>query len=470
MPWIDTCCMYSSVRSNHCDFLFSFIHWLLVPPKEEQQRLQAKAAATRRIIQHEYLHLLQAKGFKFGHNEKEPYGVKKEVLKVVNSRGYGPTRTNISRQTVYNWCKRVKDNGYMTTSCVQNYTQSSQNGRKFFHAEQKRIRDFIREEKLKCTDIACVYSDKEKKLISVSTESARIYMKMPLGDEPSHVAAKPKGYRVGGKTAHHNKCRYIEACFWKGQPQDVIDGMWFADESKMRFREHHNKQIDIEWCFRGDASETNWYEQPRHSTQVNLFLVQSRNGVMLFDIYDYNMTKQKYKETLPMIRDAIDENGEELSYYMHDNAWKGARPVTALDEYIGVGKWTQYMGEPCKRAHESMLTPTGRPAKVPKKRCGCEFPAGPIHAAYNPKLNLVEETFAEIDRQLLRNKRSDAVKGISWLVLKTKRKAFWKRQLRKAIKQVSKDKEFFQNQYDGYHTRCTAFIKSRGKRLKTSKW
>ncbi len=438
--------------------------------RDQGQRLQARAAATRRIIQHEYLHILKTKGFKFEPNEREPYGVKQEVLKAVNGQSYGPTRYKATRQTIFNWCKRVRENGYKMTSCEQDYSKSSQNSRKFYPAEQKRIRDFINEEKLKCTDIASVFSDKNQKLISVSAGSAQRYMKMPLGDEPSHVAAKPKGHKVGGRTAHHNKCRYIEAGFWKSQSQEVINGMWFADESKMRFREHRNKQIDIEWCFRGDASETNWYEKPRHSTQVNLFLVQSRNGVMLFDIYDYNMTKQKYKETLPLIRDAIDENGDQMSYYMHDNAWKGARPVSALDEYIGEGKWTQYMGEPCKRNHESMLTPTGRRAKVPKKRCPCAFPQGPIHAAYNPKLNLVEETFAEIDRQLLKNKRSDAVKGISWLVQKTKRKAFWKRQLRKAIKQVNKDKDFFRNQYDGYHKRCKAFIKTRGKRLKTSKW
>ena len=47
-----------------------------------------------------------------------------------------------------------------------------------------------------------------------------------------------------------------------------INGMVFADESKMRFRDHPNKQIDIEWCFRGDASEANWHEAPRHCTQI----------------------------------------------------------------------------------------------------------------------------------------------------------------------------------------------------------
>ena len=85
-------------------------------------------------------------------------------------------------------------------------------------------------------------------------------------------------------------------------------------------------------------------------------------------------------------------------------------------------------------------------------------------------MNLVEETFARLDRQLLENKRADALKGISWIVERTERKKFWKKQLRKAIRQVNKDKQYFLNQYATYKDRCKAFIKSRGKRLKTSKW
>ena len=77
------------------------------------------------------------------------------------------------------------------------------------------------------------------------------------------VAAKPKGHRVGGNSAHHNKCRLLEAKFWKSQPQEVINGIWFADESKMSLREHKNKMIDIEWVPRGTAGESNWYETPR---------------------------------------------------------------------------------------------------------------------------------------------------------------------------------------------------------------
>ena len=98
------------------------------------------------------------------------------------------------------------------------------------------------------------------------------------------------------------------------------------------------------------------------------------------------------------------------------------------------------------------------------------LPDGPIHAAYNPKLNLTENVFAELDRQLLKNKRADVLKGKIWLIQRTKRKTFWKRQVRRAIRQVNKNKEFFTNQYASFKSRCQAFIASRGKRLKTSKW
>jgi hypothetical protein len=299
-------------------------------------------------------------------------------MKAVNEQGYGPTRMKTNAQQVSDWVRRVRENKYEVTSCEQDYSKSSQNRRKFFEAEQKRIRDFIREEKLKCTEIASVYSDKEGNQINVSASTARRFMKMPLGDEPSHVAARPKGMKVGGRSAHHNKCRLIEARFWKSQTQETIKGMWFGDETKMRFREHKNKQIDIEWCYRGEASHTNWFEAPRHSTQVNLFLVQSIDGIMLYEIYDHNMTQEHYARKLPQIRDQIDASESEFTYFMHDNAWRGARPQAALNEYIGEGRWTRYMGEPCKVDSKTMRTPvTDRPCKVPRKRCNCEFPDGP---------------------------------------------------------------------------------------------
>ena len=440
-------------------------------PKSLHFQKTTKMVMTRRTIQHEFLRLLNEEWFDFRRDNNEPYGIQSRVMNAVNQQYYGPTRMKTNPQTVSDWIRRVRENDYKVTSCEQDYSQSSQNRRQFYEAEQKRMRDFIREEKLKCTEIASVYSDKKKKQIPVSKSTARRYMKIQLDGEPSHVAAKPKGHKIGGMTAHHRKCRLVEARFWNNQPQRKINGMVFADESKMRFREGRNKQIDIEWCFRGDASETNWYENPRHTTQVNLFLVQSIDGIMLWDLYDYNMTKETYEQMLPQIREQINASQRQFSYYMHDNAWRGARPTAALNQHIGRGKWTKYMGPPCKRDHETMRTPvTDKPCQVPKKRCGCDFPDGPVHAAYNPKLNLVEQTFAEIDRILLKMKREDAVKGISWLVQRTKRKTFWKRQLRKAIRRVNKDKKFFKRQYAGFKERCQKFIKSRGKRLKTTKW
>ena len=308
-------------------------------------------------------------------------------MRSVNEQFYGPTRMKTNPQQVSNWVSRVRDNEYEVTTCEQDYKKSRENSRIFFKPEQKRIRDFIREGKLKCTDIASVWKDKRGdkggKQVQVSASSARRFMKAPLGDEPSHVAAKPKGMRVGGQTAHHNKARLVEARYWKNQPQEVIEGIVFGDESKMRMKEGRNKQIDIEWCFRGDASETNWYEDPRHTTQINLFLVQSIDGILFYELYDRNMKKAHYVEKLPQIKEAIDDSGLDFKVFMHDNAWRGAQPTGVLDEIFGADGYTKYMGTPCKRDHESMRTPVSdRPCKVPKKRCGCAFPTGPIHASY----------------------------------------------------------------------------------------
>ena len=85
-------------------------------------------------------------------------------------------------------------------------------------------------------------------------------------------------------------------------------------------------------------------------------------------------------------------------------------------------------------------------------------------------MNMVENTFSRIDAELLAMKRADAVKGKSWIQPRTKRKAFWKRKPRMAIRRVNKDKEYFKAQYASYKERCDDFIRSRGKRLKKSKW
>ena len=157
---------------------------------------------------------------------------------------------------------------------------------------------------------------------------------------------------------------------------------------------------------------------------------------------------------------------------MHDNAWKGSQPKAQLNQHIGRGKWTQYMGAPCWKPHKTMRTPiTKRPVRVPRLQCNCKFPNGPIHAAYNPKLNLVEETFAKIDRQMLKNQREDSKNNKPWPQKGAGKETFWKKQLTKAIHQVNKDKQYFKNQYRTYKEgRCEKFIKSRGKRLKTSKY
>ncbi len=39
-----------------------------------------------------------------------------------------------------------------------------------------------------------------------------------------------------------------------------------------------------------------------------------------------------------------------------------------------------------------------------------------------------------------------------------------------AIRRLNKNKEYFKNQYATYKERCNDFIKTRGKRLRKSKW
>ena len=236
---------------------------------------------------------------------------------------------------------RVRRNNYRVTAIKQDYSKSSQNRRKVFKDEQRLIRQQVRENDLKCGELKVIHSTTKNKRITLSQSTVRRYLKQPFEDEPSMVAAKPKGFKVGGNTAHHNKCRRLEAEFWNKCTQKDINGIWFADESKITFRAHPNKQINIKWVLRGEASAANWYEEPRHPGQINLFLCQSINGIELFDIYKQNMKLEKFKELIPQISAQVNESEAPFTYFMHDNVWRNAQPRALLNEHFGEGKWTQ---------------------------------------------------------------------------------------------------------------------------------
>ena len=76
----------------------------------------------------------------------------------------------------------------------------------------------------------------------------------------------------------------------------------------------------------------------------------------------------------------------------------------------------------------------------------------------------------ELGRIMTANKIKDAKNNKRWIIKGSGKKKFWTRQLKKAIRELNKNKQFFINQYTNYKDRCNAFIRSRGKRLKTSKW
>ena len=137
------------------------------------------------------------------------------------------------------------------------------------------------------------------------------------------VPAKPKGMRIGGWSSHHRRARLKEAEFWNNLTDEELNAIWFADESKMTFREHKNRSIDIKWVYRGQAGEENWYDKPRWPGQINLFLVQSIHGIEYSDIYTKNMGLAKYKGYLPEIGTIIKDSNHDFTFYLHDNCLTG---------------------------------------------------------------------------------------------------------------------------------------------------
>ena len=441
--------------------------------KVQRLKSEGRRVATRRAIQDTFLMRLNQKNFSFRQGEPEPWGVQSEVLEVVNKMRYGDSLLVASRETVSRWCAKVRENDYKPSDLLSDYTGSAQNASKWSEAEQKQLRKKVLDEKLKSNEVDTLYSVKKNAQTSISESTVRRFLKRKYEDEPSMVAAVPKPMKIGGVTPHHNRCRLVEAEYWLSKPQSLIEKIWFADEKKVTFREHPNRSIDITWAMRGTAGRTGFYDCPRWPGQTNLYLLQSVAGIEHVHIYDKNMTKADYIELLQEVGPKMRAAGIDgrFSIYLHDNLWRNGEPIEELDIYIGRGRYTRYMGAPCTTPHDWKKTPIRKiPTRVANERCDCEFPLGPIHASFNPKLNLVEETFARIDRQMLLNKRADALEGNIWPMKGSGKKSFWTLQLVQAIEEVNRDTAWFRNQYRGFKERCRKQVISRGKRLLTQKY
>ena len=141
----------------------------------------SREEATRFFIQSEFMKLLHDMNFSFEADVKVPRGVQTQVLKNINGRMYDGEPLKTVKSVVSDWCTKVKQNGWRVVAVQTDYTKSSQNRRKFYHNEQKAIRDKCLNDGLKANKIGKVYSEKEQKYIDVSASSARRALKRKLG-------------------------------------------------------------------------------------------------------------------------------------------------------------------------------------------------------------------------------------------------------------------------------------------------
>ena len=363
-------------------------------------------------------------------------------------------------------------NGWGLVAPQMDRSKARYNRQIFDDEEQVSIKLLVKQNKLKVGQLGTQFSKKKGKNMTISSTTGRRILKRAHTGTPSMWPAVPKKMKVGGRTDHHRRCRLEQAIWIIRMGQDYVNGMLMADESKMTFRINKNRQIDIEWVFRGQAEESNWYDTPRHPGQINLFLCISRNGIELHELYMKNMNKAKYKDLMISVGQISKEADIDFSCYLHDNLWRGNQPVKELDAAFGRDKWTKYMGAPCKTQHDYLTYKNGKPKLVDKDDCTCTFPTGPVHAAYNPKMNLTEKVFAKLDEQIKKNFASDQeqVPPIVWPVKGTGKMTFWMKQLERAIAQVGQNKEYFAALYDGYLRTAQLYIASRGERLRTSKY
>ena len=393
--------------------------------KRIQFRTAARLEQTRTAIQYEFIRLLEEADFDFSiedEDEKrrsEPFGIQKKVMEAVNKKRFSRGTLHCNAQMVSQWSARCRRNQYMITEVRRDYSKSSQNRRKFHNDSIHRIRERVQQEELKCNEIQAVWSDEANQgaggRITISQSSVRRCITKPFMNQPRLIAAVPKPLKVEGFTAHHNKARYVQAQYWNKCTQQQIEGIWFGDETKISFCQTPNKAINIKWVPRGSATKENWYSRPRHPGQVNVFIVMSIEGIELYDMYDRNMTLSHYKGLLPQIKKEVTKSDAPFFCFLHDNHWSSAQPKKELTECFGSEGFTKYMGAPCWKPSKTEFTPVRKlPARQYKLRCSCKFPTGPIHASYNPKMNCVEELFAELDQIMLKNSRDDAKQNQPW--------------------------------------------------------
>lgn len=179
----------------------------MLPKKIERFRSRGLRVAIRRAIQDEYLMRLAQASFSFEIGAKEPWGIQSAVLKAVNGMQYGDMTMQTTKETVSQWCAKVRNNRFQPTPLLSNYNSSSQNARKLTDEEQRKLRKKVRDEKLKCDEVVSIYSERKQKEVTLSRETVRRALKRTFPDEPSMVAARPKAMKIMGSSAHHNRCR-----------------------------------------------------------------------------------------------------------------------------------------------------------------------------------------------------------------------------------------------------------------------
>ena len=77
-------------------------------------------------------------------------------------------------------------------------------------------------------------------------------------------------------------------------------------------------------------------------------------------------------------------------------------------------------------------------------------------------MNITENAFNQLVQILEKKRKSDLSKGKEWPRRSAGAKAFWKRQIRAAVREFDKDKSWFSNAWDSYLDRHKDIVKQNG--------
>lgn len=225
---------------------------------------------------------------------------------------------------------------------------------------------------------------------------------------------------------HHIGFRLKMAEKWAEKDQTFWREFIFSDEKIFRMCRNRHSQNDGIWTGDDIVSEADaavlTHVVDRHSASVMVWVGLSYYGKLDIHFVQSTNTSQHYSKNI--VRGIVKPfmaKHRDVKVFQQDGATIHTSDFAQkfLDQELGAGNWTSAPPTPCKKRNlagnfetRQITTKTGqtRNLKVDNDRCDCQVPFNFVHPAKSPDLNIVENAWTHMTRELdkLPNSKTEA--------------------------------------------------------------